>query len=78
MKNKELIEKLSALDPEAEVITTSGNFELIGANVAINFVHLYTKGSISRKDFIDSFDGESFSREVYSIIGGDLPVILIM
>lgn len=35
MKNKELIEKLQALDPEAEVITASSNFELRGAKLQL-------------------------------------------
>lgn len=39
MKVKELIKILEALDQNAEVIVTSSNFELNGANVSASFVH---------------------------------------
>lgn len=77
MKNKELIEKLQALDPEAEVITASSNFELRGAEVAVSFVHQYDKGRKETKTFVDAFDHESYEKEVFSIVGGNENVIYI-
>lgn len=77
MKNKELVLKLLLLDPEAEIITSSDNFELNNATVAVNYIHFYENGSIQTRTFRDAFDGESYSKITYSILGGNIPVILI-
>lgn len=77
MKVKDLIKKLEALDQNAEVIVTSSNFELNGANVPVSFVHQYNDGSKRVKTFRDAFDGDTYSKETWSIIGGQTPVVMV-
>lgn len=77
MKNKDLIKELKKLDPEAEVIVTSSNFEQNNAKVPVSFIHQYNEGSKKTQQFRDAFDYETYNKEVVSIIGGDLKVILI-
>lgn len=76
MKVKDLIEKLSVLDQNAEVIVKSSNFE-VNADVPVSFVHQYNTGSKKNKQFRDAFDGEVYSAETWSILGGDIPVVMI-
>ncbi len=77
MKTKDLIKKLKKLDPEAEVIVCSDNFELNNANVSVTSVNQYEEGSKKQKPFRDGFDNEIYNKEVWSIVGGDLKVVLI-
>ena len=77
MKTKDLIKKLKELDPEAEVIVTSSNFEQNHAKVLVTSVHQYNGGSKRQQAFRDAFDNETYQKEVWSIIGGDLKVVLI-
>ena len=76
MKVKDLIEKLLELDPEAEVITQSTNFELRGAEVELSRVHQYDTGKKETRTFRDAFDYEEYEKEVYSVFGGDMRVVL--
>lgn len=75
MKVKHLIEKLLKTDPEAEVIITSSNFELNGADVPLGGLIESDKGSKKERTFRDAFDGEIYSKEIWSISGGSLSVI---
>jgi len=77
MKVKDLIKKLEALDQNAEVIVTSSNFELNYASVPVSFVHQYNEGSKKTQIFRDAFDGETYSKEIWSIIGGAVPVVVV-
>ena len=77
MKVKDLIKKLEALDQDAEVIVTSSNFELNGASVPVSFVHQYNEGSKKVQTFRDAFDGDTYSKETWSIIGGKTPVVMV-
>ena len=74
---QDLIKKLESLDQNAEVIVTSSNFELNGASVPISFVHQYNEGLKEVKTFIDYFDGDTYSKETWSIIGGQTPVVMV-
>ena len=64
MKAKELIEILKK-HPEAEIITTSSNFELRGALVSVKCDSEPRKVMKKLKQFRDAFDGTSYSTEVY-------------
>jgi hypothetical protein len=77
MKNKELIKKLQAEDPEAEVIVTSDNFELNNSQISLENVNSYNTGSTKIRGFRDAFDGEGYSKKTWSIIGGHEKVILL-
>ena len=77
MKVKDAIKKLQTLDQEAELIVTSSNFELNNANVPVSFIHQYNEGSTKTRQFRDAFDGDTYSKEVWSIIGGNIPVVKI-
>ena len=77
MKVKELISELEKLNPDAEVITTSSNFELNGAMISAKSVRQYNEGSKSIETFRDAFDGGSYNKETWSIIGGKTPVVTI-
>lgn len=77
MKVKDLIKKLEALEQNAEVIVTSSNFELNGARVPVSVVHQYNEGSKEVRTFRDSFDGETYSKETWSIVGGQTPVVMV-
>jgi hypothetical protein len=77
MKVKDLIKKLEALDQNAEVIITSSNFELNGACVPVSFVHQYNEGSKKTRTFTDAFDGDTYSKEIWSIMDGQTPVVMV-
>lgn len=77
MKVKELIQKLLALNPEAEVIAASPNFELEGVLIAVSSVRQLDQGSKKMETFRDAFDGGTYEAETWSTIGGDLPVVTI-
>ena len=77
MKVKEFIKLLEALNQDAEVIVVSSNFELKGATVAVSHVFEYKEGSKKTKVFRDAFDGEHYNVETWSVIGGDIPVVLV-
>jgi hypothetical protein len=74
---KDLIKKLEALDQNAEVIVTSSNFELGGAYVPVSFVHQYNEGIKEIQTFRDAFDGDTYSKETWSLMGGDMPVVMV-
>lgn len=78
MKVKDVIKKLEALDQNAEVITKSSNFELNGASVPVSFIHQYNEGSKETRTFRDAFDGETYSKETWSTVGGQIPVVIIL
>lgn len=69
--------KLKELDPEAEVIVTSSNFEHSYRKVPVTFVHQYNEGSKKQEQFRDAFDNENYKKEIWSVIGGDLKIVLI-
>lgn len=77
MKIKDIIKKLQELDPEAEGIITSANFELNGATVPVSSIHQYKTGSVKTQKFRDAFDGDYYNKEVYSIVGGKNKVVYI-
>jgi len=78
MTVKDLIKKLEVLDQNAEVIVTSSNFELNGASVSVSFVHQYNEGSKKVQTFRDAFDGDTYSKETWSVIGGQTPVVMVL
>ncbi len=77
MKVKEMIEKLQQCDPEATVITSSHNFELNNADVAVTCVHQYDTGKKVTRTFTDAFDHDDYDKEVWTIVGGNEKVIYI-
>lgn len=77
MKVKELIERLQTLNPEAEVVTHSSNFEQNNALVSVNHVRHYPNANLVMERFRDAFDGESYSKPIYEIDGGNLPIVII-
>ncbi len=77
MTVKELINKLNLLDQNAEVIIKSSNFELNGAQVPVSLLYQTDKGSKKIKAFTDAFDGQTYNKEVWSMLDGDLSVVLI-
>lgn len=78
MKVKELIKKLETLDPEAEVVTHSSNFEMNYAVVDYpgNFTQ-YDTASKTSKMFRDAFDGNSYEMEVWHTSGGDKKIVIL-
>lgn len=77
MKVKDLIEKLKECDQNATVIVTSSNYELRGARVEASGPHQYNEGIRKVETFTDDFDYEDYSKEVWSIVGGKEPVVVI-
>lgn len=77
MKVKDYIKELQKLNQEAEMIGVSSNYELRGALVPIDSVHQYNEGSKKTQTFRDDFDGETYDKETWSIVGGNLPVVLV-
>lgn len=77
MKVKDLIEKLEKVDPEAEVITSSSNFELKFSKVSVSNVMQFETGKKEKRGFFDAFDGESYEREIWSVIGGEENVVIL-
>lgn len=77
MNVRDLLKILLEKNLDAEVIVTSSNFELNGAKVAVSSVNQYDNGSTTKERFRDAFDGGSYSESTYSIVGGDIPVVLI-
>lgn len=77
MKNKELISKLQKLDPEAEVVVTSNNFELQHEVVSLQGVTEYKTARKVKKQFRDAFDGYAYLTEVYDLFNGEETVILL-
>jgi len=77
MKVHELIEKLQECDPDATVIRTSDNFELNGANIKASGVYNTKTGSKNLKHFTDAFDYTQYTKETWSLIGGEESVVNI-
>jgi len=77
MKVKDLCELLHKLDQEAEVIVSSSNFEQNKAKISVSYVHQYNERKKKTESFRDAFDGETYSKDTYSIIGGNTPVVMI-
>lgn len=77
MKVKDLIQALEGMDPEATVIVRSNNFEHNGADIALSYANQYDTGSKKEQTFRDAFDGDSYTKETWSIIGGEEKVVSI-
>ncbi len=77
MKVKDAIKQLKKLDPEAVILVTSSNFELNGAEVPLSYLHSYKTGTKQMRTFRDAFDGETYQKEVWSIINGKLSVVTL-
>ena len=77
MKVKDLITLLKGLNQDAEVIVKSNNFELNGAKVPVKYISSSDEGHKRIETFTDAFDGGSYYKEIYSSIGGSLPVVSI-
>lgn len=75
MKVKQLIKRLQSCDPDSVVLVTSSNFELNNAGIPVNFVTETKEGSKTKRHFRDAFDGESYTKEVWSSYGGKLKVV---
>jgi len=63
MNVRELMEKLSKLDPELTVVVTSSNFEQNHAKKVAGGVMTF-KGKIATETFRDAFDYETYESEV--------------
>ena len=76
MLKSELIAKLQAIEGDPEVIVTSSNFELNNALVGLTSV---TEYRVTKKyeTFRDAFDGDTYSKEVYKLVGGTTTAIYI-
>jgi hypothetical protein len=77
MNVQELIKKLEALDPNAQVVITSSNFELGGANVSLSWLKQYNTGIEKQERFRDAFDGQSYTKKVWDISGGNTPIVYL-
>lgn len=77
MKVKDLIIELQAMDENAEVVITSENFELRGANVSASRVYQYDQCKKITRQFRDAFDGDTYFKEVWSLIDGDTSVVML-
>lgn len=77
MNVKNLINKLNELDPNAEVIIQSSNFEHRGADVSLSYVYQYNTGSKKTQIFRDAFDGDTYPVETWSTVNGNLPVVYL-
>lgn len=77
MKVKELIEKLQEIDPNAEVVTTTSNFEMGNNLVRCSRVRVSKNASRKLQTFTDAFDGVRYQSETWSTVGGDLTVVEI-
>lgn len=77
MNVRQAIEQLSKLDPEAELIHRSGNFELNSSLVPVDYFTPYDTGKSEKQPFRDAFDGTAYSATVWSTSGGDKNVVLI-
>lgn len=75
MKVKDLIKKLESMNQEAYVIVSSSNFEKGNIDELLLNITQHSTGNRTLKQFRDAFDGESYTSEVWSIFGGDLPVV---
>ncbi len=65
------------LDPKAEVLVASDNFELMGSLIPLSSVNPYNEGSKEIRTFVDAFDGDTYEKEVYSIFDGNIKVVRI-
>jgi hypothetical protein len=66
MTVEELITKLETIkDKTKTVLVVSDNFEIQGNKIEASFIYLLS-GKMERKDFRDAFDGESYSKSVFS------------
>lgn len=77
MKVKDLIKELEKMNPEAEVIISSSNFELRNAFISDFHVTKYETGLKKKESFRDAFDGEEYKKEVWNLSGGSESIILI-
>ena len=75
MKVKELIRRLLEEDPEAEVLTSSDNFELHGALVPIQSIMSSKEAKKIKKIFFDAFDHEPYNKEVWELRNGSESVV---
>ena len=63
MKVKELIQHLLKADPNAEVASTSDNYELNHSMIKSSRVSVF-KGNIEKRRFMDDFDHEDYQVEI--------------
>ncbi len=77
MRNEELIKRLQQLDPNAEVVLVSSNFELNNAIVSVECVSNYETALKTKKTFRDEFDGDNYSKTVFKIMGGNQNIIFV-
>lgn len=77
MKAKDLIKKLGEVDPEAEIIVSSSNFELKNSRVSVTQVMPFETGKKETRGFYDAFDGISYEKEVWSVVGGNEKVVIL-
>jgi len=77
MKVKDLIQKLQSLDQEAEVVTPSHNWELGESIVSVTSVVQYNTAKKEIRPYFDAFDYESYEKEVYTTMDGNLPIVYI-
>ena len=73
---KEMIEKLSKLDPNAILVNSSNNFEKKGATVPITSLYEFD-GKIEKRKFRDAFDGEIYESDVVSMVDGKDKFVMI-
>lgn len=76
MKVGELIDKLKAMNQEAEIVTSSDNFEMNYATIKATHVAEY-KGKRLKRKFRDAFDYEIYETEVFDLFNGDEPLVKI-
>lgn len=77
MKVKNLIKELMGVDPEAEVVSTSSNFEMKGSVVPKNTISIITTARKTSEGFRDAFDGTPYRATVYQLSGGKETVVKI-
>ena len=65
MRVFELIEQLKQFPPMTEVVTITDNFEQGRSLVLASSATLYPKGSKTKENFRDAFDGTPYSGGVY-------------
>ena len=64
MKVKDLINELSKFDGDMEVVAKSDNYELKHSEVQVRGVYEGNR-KLVRESFMDDFDGNVYSTEVY-------------
>lgn len=63
MTVEHLINELQKLDPKAEVVVATSNFEQGNSDVIANHIYAYN-GKIRPQTFTDAFDHESYTKDM--------------